>query len=255
MGLLAEVSVAFSHFSKDTPARWGLSKHEDMRYDPLHRRPCSWDQGKLSIKTPLPGCSVSTFFSQIRIPKAQRTSRHPHTFNFHTHTLTHLPLTQTHFLTNPLQLPNQQNAFSSHHRLRNLLNGFKSVPLPSPPILPNPPPLTTSPSTAVLANPLNAPGVADAATTDATASPYIWHCDTDGVCSYLEKQNGDVVKRAEEFAKREKALMKREEDLQKREAAIVEREDAVKRNVTIVERQDCLCPGCCCSNCDSEWPC
>ncbi len=61
------------------------------------------------------------------------------------------------------------------------------------------------------------------------------------------------MKRAEDLAKREEAFVKREQDLRNREAAVVEREeDVVKRNETIMERQVCLCPACCCNNCDND---
>ncbi len=69
------------------------------------------------------------------------------------------------------------------------------------------------------------------------------------------QEQDEVVKRAENLAKREEAFVKREEDLRKREAAFVQREeDFVKRNETLMVRYNVGCPICCCSACnDACW--
>lgn len=181
MGLLAKVSCSNS-ISPEAILRGGDQANTGMRCNHQHYYPssCDWGGG-FYIKTPLPGLSFSTFFSQIRIPKARRTDRHAHTFNFHTHnhtlphthththtlahfththtltlththphTHTHLPLTPIHLLRTPLQLREQTKCIFQPSP-RSLYSQSPQVspplpsPLPSPPIPTKTPPLTHLP--------------------------------------------------------------------------------------------------------------
>lgn len=139
MGLLAEVSVAVSHLSKDNLARWASSEDGD-EMQPFTSSPMVMGLGEFVYKTPPSWLQCLDIISTDQNSKGSENEQtRTHIQLPHSQSHTHIPTSYTNpsshkptFSQTPYSSQTKQNAFSSHHRLRNLRNSLKSVPLPLP---------------------------------------------------------------------------------------------------------------------------